>query len=95
MPTPLRSIRLKCLDCCCDSALEVRLCPCTDCALHVYRFGTNPHRSKKGIESHSLTIWSRMHPAKGKHTPTTKQAQNPPPARRKTGKRPCKAAERT
>lgn len=54
MPTPLRSIRLKCLDCCCDSALEVRLCPCTDCALHVYRFGKNPHRSKKGIESHSL-----------------------------------------
>lgn len=54
MPTPLRSIRLKCLDCCCDSALEVRLCPCTDCALHVYRFGKNPHRRKKGTESHSL-----------------------------------------
>lgn len=54
MPTPLRSIRLKCLDCCCDSALEVRLCPCTECALHIYRFGKNPHRSKRGIESHSL-----------------------------------------
>ena len=54
MPTPLRSIRLKCLDCCCDSALEVRLCPCTDCALHIYRFGKNPHRSKKGRERHFL-----------------------------------------
>lgn len=54
MPTPLRSIRLKCLDCCCYSALEVRLCPCTDCALHVYRFGKNPNRRKKAAEGHSL-----------------------------------------
>ena len=54
MPTPLRSIRWKCVDCCCDSALEVRLCPCTDCALHVYRFGKNPNRRKKAVEGHSL-----------------------------------------
>lgn len=54
MPTPLRSIRLKCLDCCCDSALEVRLCPCTDCALYIYRFGKNPHRRRKASEGHSL-----------------------------------------
>ena len=53
MPTPLRSIRLKCLDCCCNSSFEVRLCLCTDCALHIYRFGKNPHRSKKAAEGHS------------------------------------------
>lgn len=53
MPTPLRSIRAKCLDCCCNSSFEVRLCPCTDCALHVYRFGKNPHRRRKAAEGHS------------------------------------------
>ena len=53
MPTPLRSIRAKCLDCCCNSSFEVRLCLCTDCALHIYRFGKNPHRSKKAAEGHS------------------------------------------
>ena len=60
MPTPLRSIRLKCLDCCCNSALEVRLCPCTDCALHVYRFGKNPHRSKKGIALLTSAVQSKQ-----------------------------------
>ena len=36
---PLRqAIRAKCLWCCCDSALEVRLCPSDKCPLHVFRF---------------------------------------------------------
>jgi hypothetical protein len=33
------AIRLKCLDCCCGSAAEVRRCHLTDCALHPYRMG--------------------------------------------------------
>lgn len=33
------AIRAKCLDCCCGSAYEVRLCPCSDCALYRYRLG--------------------------------------------------------
>jgi len=39
--TPLKAIRAKCLECCCDQSREVRLCPCTDCPLYVYRFGKN------------------------------------------------------
>lgn len=40
--TPIRSIRAKCLDCCCGSALEVRLCPAADCSLYPYRMGHRP-----------------------------------------------------
>lgn len=43
MSTPVRSIRKHCLDCCCNSAHEVRLCPCTDCALYPFRLGKNPN----------------------------------------------------
>ena len=37
--TRKKAIRAKCLDCCCGSAKEVRLCPCRDCPLFPYRFG--------------------------------------------------------
>ena len=47
IPTPLRSIRLKCLDCSAGSAQEVRECPIKDCPLYFYRSGKNPKR--KGI----------------------------------------------
>jgi len=41
--TPIKAIRLKCLDCCCDSTSEVAECPCTDCSLWPFRFGKNPN----------------------------------------------------
>ena len=47
MLSPLKSIRQKCLDCCCGQMAEVKLCPCEDCALYPYRMGHNP--SRKGI----------------------------------------------
>lgn len=40
--TPIKAIRARCLDCACGSATEVRLCPCTDCALWPYRLGHRP-----------------------------------------------------
>lgn len=43
--TPLRAIRLKCLDCCCGQAREVRDCSCPDCGLYPYRLGKNPARA--------------------------------------------------
>ncbi len=43
-PTPIKAIRAKCLDCCCGSSSEVKLCTCTGCALHPYREGHNPYR---------------------------------------------------
>ena len=40
--TPIKSMRAKCIDCCCGSLKEVRLCPIIDCALYPYRFGKKP-----------------------------------------------------
>lgn len=51
MLTPLKAIRAKCLDCCCGSSNEVRLCPCPDCYLYPYRFGHNPNRAGIGNPS--------------------------------------------
>ncbi len=45
LPTPLKSIRFKCLECCCDSPYEVKLCTATNCPLYPYRFGKNPNRT--------------------------------------------------
>ena len=47
-PSPLRTIRLKCLDCSCGSAFEVKLCPVINCVLYPYRFGKNPNRAGMG-----------------------------------------------
>jgi hypothetical protein len=47
MTSPLKAIRLKCTDCCCGQIVEVRSCPCEDCPLRRFRFGTNP--SRRGI----------------------------------------------
>lgn len=44
--TPMKAIRAKCLDCCCGSALEVRLCPVEKCPLHLLRFGKRPKTDK-------------------------------------------------
>jgi hypothetical protein len=45
--TPLRSIRRKCLDCCCGSSQEVSLCPVHSCSLYPYRFGKRPGAVKR------------------------------------------------
>lgn len=37
--TRSKAIRLKCLDCCCGQANEVRLCPDKKCPLWNYRLG--------------------------------------------------------
>lgn len=46
--SPLKAIRLRCLDCCGDSAMEVRLCPAITCPLYPFRFGKNPNRAGIG-----------------------------------------------
>ena len=43
---PVKAIRAKCLDCCCDQANEVKLCPVKDCSLWPFRFGKNPYRTR-------------------------------------------------
>ena len=45
--TPVRAIRLKCLDCSGGSASEVRDCTLATCALHKFRLGKNPNYKPK------------------------------------------------
>ena len=46
--TPVRAIRAYCLDCCCNSMFEVKLCPSKKCSLYPYRLG---HRPKPDMDS--------------------------------------------
>lgn len=45
--TPIKAIRAKCLDCCCGSSNEVKLCSIERCALWPYRTGRDPYRAKR------------------------------------------------
>lgn len=40
--TPIKAIRAKCLDCCCNEYTEVERCTMKDCPLWYYRFGKRP-----------------------------------------------------
>ena len=51
--SPLRAVRLKCLDCCNGSAREVRLCTAVDCPSWPFRMGKNPWRAPLGAEAHA------------------------------------------
>lgn len=54
VPTPLKAIRAKCIDCCCGDRQEIKYCTVEKCALYPYRMGKNPNRTgvggKKGKE---------------------------------------------
>ena len=45
--SPIKAIRLKCLDCCCGSSNEVKLCTVAGCPLYPFREGRNPYRAKR------------------------------------------------
>jgi len=44
--TPLRAIRLKCLDCCAGQKGEVRQCSSLNCALFNFRMGKKSSQTK-------------------------------------------------
>ena len=44
--SPLRALRLKCLDCCNESSQEVRLCTAVGCPSWPFRMAKNPWRRK-------------------------------------------------
>lgn len=47
--TPLKAIRLKCLDCSAGSRHEVKHCVIPDCPLYAFRMGKNPNiKNRKG-----------------------------------------------
>ena len=49
--SPLRALRLKCLDCCNGSAQEVWLCTAVDCPSWPFRMGKNPWRAPLSAEA--------------------------------------------
>ena len=55
--TPMRAIRAKCLDCCCGSATEVRLCEIRVCPLYPYKSG---HKPKEDSEEYKLITNSSL-----------------------------------
>ncbi len=57
---PVKAIRAKCLDCCCDSANEVKLCPVQTCPLYPFRFGKNPFIQKHYTEEQRAAMRERM-----------------------------------
>ena len=46
--TPLKAIRLHCIECSAGNLAEVRKCPVSDCPLFRFRFGKNPARAGMG-----------------------------------------------
>jgi hypothetical protein len=44
--SPLRALRLRCLDCCCDQPSEVRKCTAVKCPSWPFRMGVNPWRAE-------------------------------------------------
>jgi len=49
--TPMKAIRLKCLDCCNGSPYEVKRCDIKTCPLHPYKSG---HKPKKDTEEYTF-----------------------------------------
>lgn len=63
--SPLRAIREKCLDCCCGSQREVKICEVRGCALWPFRFGKNPFHAKRNLtEEERVAIAERLHNAR-------------------------------
>ena len=52
--SPLKALRLRCIDCCGGSASEVRMCVAVDCPAWPYRMATNPWRSKRELSEKQL-----------------------------------------
>lgn len=83
--TPMKAIRAKCLDCCCGSSHEVRLCTAEKCPLYPYRFGKNPNRAGIGSRkvpfsslNPNLAKGSEEEPS-GEHEDTTPGESNAEP----------------
>lgn len=45
MLTPIKAIRVKCIDCCCGDKKEGRECSITGCPIWPYRLGKRPVKS--------------------------------------------------
>lgn len=60
LKSPIKAIRAKCLDCCCDQKEEVKLCPATTCPLYPFRLGKNPFRKREMSEEQRKAAAERL-----------------------------------
>jgi len=58
--TPLKAIRLKCLDCCNNSHKEVDLCIIPECPLFQFRYGKNPYIKKNLSEEAKQSLRKQL-----------------------------------
>ncbi len=56
---PAKAIRAYCLNCCLESAEEVRLCPADECELWAFRFGKNPYTKREYTEEQKEAMRNR------------------------------------
>ena len=72
--TPMKAIRLKCLDCSCGSYNEVKLCTAVQCPLHPFREGVDSFKKKREMsEDQKAALASRFR----KNTPIKTGEENP------------------
>ena len=72
--SPLKAIRLKCLDCSNGSSNEVKLCPVEKCSLHPFREGHNPYTRKDYTPEEKAALTARL--AKKKPTKQGEDSEN-------------------
>ena len=58
--TPIKAIRVKCLDCWYGQAYEVSMCVLKDCPLYPFRLGKNPNRKREYTEEQKKAAAERM-----------------------------------
>ncbi len=55
----LRALRLRCIDCCAGSAIEVRRCTAVECPAWPFRMGTSPWREKRVLTDEERAAFSQ------------------------------------
>jgi len=60
LKSPAKAIRVKCLDCCCYNAAEVKRCTLTKCMLFPFRMGKNPFHRHKMTDEQRQAASERM-----------------------------------
>lgn len=62
--SPLKAIKMKCLDCCGYQQSEVKLCTCVDCPLYNFRTGKNTTRKREMTEEQRQAAAERLRKAR-------------------------------
>ena len=63
--TPMKAIRKKCIDCCCGSKQEVKLCTCEYYPLFPFRMGHRPLDDKFIAETKKNASQGKIKPYRG------------------------------